>query len=101
MTNIKYPDFDDRALCRSVGTEFYFPEPGLSTGFEIDYVKRMCGECYFQTACAEWAIYNEPHGIWGGLTPLDRRHIRMQRGVKYNGSFFTDEDAVALRQVAS
>jgi len=31
--------------------------------------------------CAEWGIRNERFGIWGGLSAVERKRIRRQRGI--------------------
>jgi hypothetical protein len=34
------------------------------------YARSICNNCEHKAECAEWGIYNERHGIWGGLTEL-------------------------------
>jgi hypothetical protein len=35
-----------------------------------------CGPCPARAECREYALAaREPHGVWGGLTPADRRAI--------------------------
>lgn len=97
---LTYPRYDENALCTQVGVEVYFPEPGVSAGFEIEEAKRLCARCYFKSACAEWAIHHERHGIWGGLTPRERQRIRAERGISIDGEFFSDQQAIAARGVA-
>lgn len=77
-------------LCREVGTESFYPE--LEDGNKNDMsherianAKRICRMCEHRTACAEWAIHNEVHGIWGGMTPMDRRRVRRRRRIRLSG----------------
>lgn len=45
--------------------------------------KTVCAECPFKMKCAEYAIVaNEEHGIWGGLTPTERRTISSAKSNK-------------------
>jgi hypothetical protein len=36
--------------------------------------------------CAEWGIWFERDGYWGGLRPTERRSIRRQRGIVIRSS---------------
>jgi WhiB family redox-sensing transcriptional regulator len=39
--------------------------------------KQVCASCGVQAACLEQALDNgERYGIWGGLTDLERKHLR-------------------------
>ena len=70
--------------CAEVGGDHWFPERDSSDGtstFSIGFAKRICGKCPHQTECAEWGIYNEPFGIWGGLTQPAMRLVRRQRRI--------------------
>lgn len=68
-------------LCAEIGGEWWFPD---KEGNDIDsmYAKSICQRCIHQTECAEWGIYNERHGIWGGLAETHRRVIRRQRKIQ-------------------
>lgn len=38
--------------------------------------KAICKRCPVKQICLEWALATrEPHGVWGGLSELDRRHL--------------------------
>ncbi|WP_121257785.1 WhiB family transcriptional regulator [Nocardioides ferulae] len=36
----------------------------------------VCGRCPVQAICLAYALPNESHGVWGGLTPEERRTAR-------------------------
>lgn len=38
--------------------------------------KKICRECPVQALCADWAIANEPSGVWGGLDSKDLAKAR-------------------------
>ena len=39
--------------------------------------KQVCAECPIKTECLEYALRNfEEFGVWGGLTPKQRRPLR-------------------------
>ena len=61
--------------CQSFPDAFY-PETGMGNTSETVWAKEMCQACPMRAACAAYAIKWEEHGIWGGLTPLERIEIR-------------------------
>ena len=47
----------------------------------ITEAKEICRRCPLVLMCAAYAIENDEHdGVWGGLSPEDRRQLRLQRG---------------------
>jgi WhiB family redox-sensing transcriptional regulator len=67
----------DDALCAEIGTDVFFPDHGESRW----PAKRICDLCPVKRECGEYAVaLNINHGVWGGLTPQDRRRIRKLRG---------------------
>jgi WhiB family redox-sensing transcriptional regulator len=76
----KYPRFTGREPCRSTDPDAFFPDT-----FEPQHVaqlRRICGSCPMRDACAEYAIWFEDVGYWGGLSAPERRRIRQQRGIR-------------------
>jgi WhiB family redox-sensing transcriptional regulator len=73
IENAAGPDSFERALCRQADPELWFPEPD-----EDDRAaKLICGWCPVRSECLAWAMdANEPYGIYGGLTPDERRRAR-------------------------
>ena len=76
--------------CAEVGHQLYYmldrypdleeEEPDL----DINSYKKaisICKTCPYQEPCASWGIKNEVYGIWGGITPKERRQIRRRQGV--------------------
>jgi WhiB family redox-sensing transcriptional regulator len=68
-------------LCAQSGGDFWFPEPGLGQTQEAIYARSICNQCVHQTECAEWGIYKERYGIWGGLSEFQRKQIRRSRNI--------------------
>ncbi|WP_302050745.1 WhiB family transcriptional regulator [Rhodococcus kyotonensis] len=88
MTSVQplYPGFDDltswseSAACRSSAGEMFFPSGDEYSGASIEDAKRVCGRCPVTRECLRHAMLNgEQHGIWGGLTPSERRRTRLPR----------------------
>lgn len=62
-------------LCAQTDPELFFPEKYSSAATNM--AKRICWNCPVRDACREHALTTtEPHGIWGGTTPYERRKIR-------------------------
>jgi WhiB family transcriptional regulator, redox-sensing transcriptional regulator len=67
------PDWHQLANCRGVDPDLFFPERGASAR----EAKAVCRACDVQAECLLDALNRgEKHGIWGGLSELDRRKIR-------------------------
>jgi len=81
---MREPSEYEAPSCATIGGDFWFPESTLEGGSTADsfYAKSICNRCPHKRECAEWGIYKETHGIWGGLTNRDRLAIRRQRGIK-------------------
>ena len=69
------------AACRSADPELFFPlsESGKSLE-QIAEAKAICTGCPVRRQCLEFALRTRPHGIWGGLTELERHHGRRPMG---------------------
>ena len=70
------------AACREAPPILFFPER-LSryeqiTPSSYDAAREYCERCPVLATCREASI-DEIHGFWGGLTPQERRELRMRR----------------------
>lgn len=69
-----------RALCRGPESVLFFP-PAIPERREARdereaRAKGICGQCPVRQECLEFALrVREPHGIWGGLTEIERRRL--------------------------
>ena len=69
-------EWQDRAACRDVPVQLFFP-PAEHEG---DEAKAMCAICEVRQPCLEYAIAaGERFGVWGGLTPQERRSLIARR----------------------
>jgi WhiB family redox-sensing transcriptional regulator len=63
----------DDAACKGVDTSVFHPERG-GNRFSVQKAKQYCYKCPVYKECMRFAIVNGiNHGIWGGLTPEERR----------------------------
>ncbi|MEZ7962068.1 MAG: WhiB family transcriptional regulator [Ilumatobacter sp.] len=74
-------DWRSQAACQGeMGNAFYPPLSSERRAIRLARerrAKQVCASCGVQTACLEQALDNgERYGIWGGLTDLERKHLR-------------------------
>ena len=64
--------------CLNENSELFFPEgSGLRVAEQERAAKRICGRCLVRQSCLTWALTApEADGIWGGMTPTERRLLR-------------------------
>jgi WhiB family transcriptional regulator, redox-sensing transcriptional regulator len=81
--------WQDRALCAQTDPEAFFPEKGGSARA----AKRVCWACEVRAECLEYALeHDELWGIWGGLSPKERRPLKRERpSVCRSGLHWLDE----------
>jgi WhiB family redox-sensing transcriptional regulator len=69
------PDWE-KALCRQVDPDLWFPEKGGSTRDP----KAICADCPIRPECLEYALEkDERFGVWGGMSERERRRIKRER----------------------
>ncbi len=66
-------DWKLEGLCRETDPELFFPDP--SDHPTAKRAKAVCRKCPVLTTCRT-AGFDDPNGIWGGLTPRDRQNAR-------------------------
>lgn len=66
----------DRASCIGLDVNDFFPEgQGQSVPSEV---RRVCAACPSLQACLDHALsFPERHGIFGGTSPAERRHLKL------------------------
>lgn len=74
---VELPDqsWKNKAACVGMPAEFFYPENSTIISKEA---KQLCWEaCPVREECLKFAIeVPEMHGMWGGLTPKQRRPLR-------------------------
>ena len=79
------PSWWDRANCAGTGPSLWFPELVAEGGAKRDatdlYVeaRKVCAGCEVREECLEVGMTEHFYGIFGGLTPKERRSLRSQR----------------------
>lgn len=70
------------AACLGASPSLFFPagERAQEAIDEVREAKAVCASCPVRVPCLEFALRtNEQDGIWGGLTPDERRGLRRHR----------------------
>jgi WhiB family redox-sensing transcriptional regulator len=72
--------WQQKAACRGPHAEVFFPpataEPKEERLAREARAKAICATCVVRRDCLDYALkIREPHGIWGGLTELERKAL--------------------------
>lgn len=68
--------WQEKAACRTIPVELFFPPLEQ----EADEAKAVCDGCSVKDPCLEFALAaGERFGVWGGLTPQERRSLVAKR----------------------
>ncbi|MDA8269754.1 MAG: WhiB family transcriptional regulator [Actinomycetota bacterium] len=69
-----------RTACAGAPVDLFFPDPTRPDAQRLEQARAICADCPVREACLAAGMAEE-HGIWGGLTPRERRVLRRkQRG---------------------
>lgn len=70
----------DEAACRTLDPDLFFPTDGGSAAGEVLAAKAVCADCPVRMQCLDYAYATyQHHGIWGGLTEMERRANQRRR----------------------
>jgi len=81
VTALQTPDdWQDRAACRGHSAATFFApahfERKEARAARERQAKAVCAGCPVRKECLSYALrIHEPHGIWGGLSEVERRAI--------------------------
>jgi WhiB family redox-sensing transcriptional regulator len=66
----------DYALCKETDPDAF---SDLVDQRRVAMAKKVCSECISRLFCLDYAVVNgEPDGIWGGLTPSERKKLKRE-----------------------
>ncbi|MEO9223557.1 MAG: WhiB family transcriptional regulator [Acidimicrobiales bacterium] len=69
-----------RAACRGPHAAVFFPPQTFERKEDKlareSRARSICATCAVRQPCLDYAVaIREPHGIWGGLNEMERRHL--------------------------
>lgn len=84
MADPSLPQFTGFEPCATTDPDLFYPDKGMRGGISSKRVTALCQGCLPATftACREWGIHRERHGIWGGMTATDRKAERTRLGIR-------------------
>lgn len=71
--------FGERAACRGMDTNIFFPERGTA---QVKTIRAICEKCPVWEKCRQWGIHHEEDGWWGGMSPNQRVNARRASGIE-------------------
>jgi hypothetical protein len=87
INNPRPPWQFENPSCAEIGEGLFFIEDQeekiIQNASVYQEGKRICSVCEHKSECASWAIKNETHGLWGGLSPYERRMFRKRRKIRF------------------
>ncbi|MFC9875885.1 WhiB family transcriptional regulator [Nocardia salmonicida] len=80
-------DWQLTARCRQMDQELFFPSTEERLGSvrtQVLLAKKICRACPVLTPCRAYALEaGETHGIWGGMTALERGRHRRRTSLRH------------------
>lgn len=84
MAGIARVTWRDHAACRGLDPTIWFPGDAISKHYprqlysqQVETAQTICATCPVTADCLDWADRTgQDHGIWGGLTPAERKNRR-------------------------
>ncbi len=79
-------EWQQRGLCRAEDSTVFFPPSHFEHKPEREAreakAKAICERCPVRVECLDWALtVREPHGVWGGRSEIERKHLLAGRRV--------------------
>lgn len=90
-------DWQVMAVCRNISPSTFYPEDeqdgskgngkrGRAAKQLLrdaeERAKLICRGCPVRTACLQYALDHQEHGIWGGLTEDERAEVKRRRAAR-------------------
>jgi WhiB family transcriptional regulator, redox-sensing transcriptional regulator len=64
--------------CALVSLDLHFPKKGRKD--QVKEAKQVCSGCVMRESCLKGALEREePWGVWGGTTKLERKALQRER----------------------
>ena len=74
---MRYEDVDwEQAACRGISSDLFYIDDNNEARRYMPAIRKICNSCPIVGDCAEYAVWNEMHGVWAGMTPTERQLVR-------------------------
>ena len=72
-----------RVGCEDAPDAFFADYDDPNSRYKMRLAKNICSACPIRNICLEYALVaNEGHGVWGGMTTLQRDTLKRNRSKK-------------------
>ena len=75
-------DLHGEPPCANYPDAFFHDDATSSAGPRWNYqiAKKLCADCPIRLECLEYALAaDEEYGVWGGLSPVERRQLKRNK----------------------
>ena len=73
---LQLPSYFSDAACAEAKPQIFDGE----TLRDVLEAKKVCGLCPIKNLCLDWAAMTQDSGVWGGMTPLERKKHNRGKG---------------------
>jgi len=75
----------DKASCHGVPNDWFYPEQAQWEGDKqlINRAREICMKCPIYKQCYDHSIRHEEFGLWAGMSPRQRRSIRVAENIPF------------------
>lgn len=73
---LQLPSYFCDAACSEANPQIFDGE----TLSDVLAAKKVCGLCPIMNLCLDWAARTQDSGVWGGMTPLERKKYNRGKG---------------------
>jgi hypothetical protein len=77
---MKYPEWKETPACQGTDTEAFFPEDDKHYA-NVPILQKICSTCPVLNQCLEYSLHWAVTGWWGGMSEIQRRYLRRERGI--------------------
>ncbi|HEY6788014.1 MAG TPA: WhiB family transcriptional regulator [Trebonia sp.] len=72
-------EWRESGACVTADPDLFFPvATGAVAVQQAERARRICAGCHVRRQCLQFAMdFREADGIWGGTTPEERQHARL------------------------
>jgi WhiB family redox-sensing transcriptional regulator len=82
---IHRPEWQARASCAGSSPDLWFPDMMADGGTQraasdlYEEARKVCAGCEVRYECLEWGMSDVDFGLYGGLSPKERRLLKAER----------------------
>jgi WhiB family transcriptional regulator, redox-sensing transcriptional regulator len=75
---LRPPPWAQFAACQDTSAAFFIEGKSKTVRQEVERCKAICAACPVRARCLDFG-FQEPYGVWGATTSVERRRLRKSR----------------------